>query len=89
MLASLGALTVAAHQIALNFISTIFMIPLSLGIAISVRVSRYYGKKDMLYTSYIWKVGLIYVEGIAILLSLLMLALHTIFFPFIQRMLRF
>jgi len=28
----------------------------------------------MLYTSYIWKVGLIYVEGIAILLSVLMLA---------------
>lgn len=74
MLASLGALTIAAHQIALNFISTIFMIPLSFGIAISVRVSQYYGKKDMPYTSYIWKVGLIYVEGIAILLSVLMLS---------------
>ncbi|MCA1928127.1 MAG: MATE family efflux transporter [Calditerrivibrio sp.] len=70
VLAPFGAVTVASHQVALNFISTIFMIPMSLGIAISVRISQFYGKKDLIYTTFIWKTGIAFVEFIALFSSL-------------------
>lgn len=45
MLAPLGALTVASHQIALNFSSLIFMIPLSIGLAIAIRIGHLIGEE--------------------------------------------
>jgi MATE family multidrug resistance protein len=45
-LAPLGATTVAAHQIVLNLVSLVFMLPLSLGIAITLRVSFLVGAQD-------------------------------------------
>lgn len=45
-LAPLGATTVAAHQIVLNLVSLFFMLPLSLGIAITLRVSFLVGATD-------------------------------------------
>jgi len=72
MLAPLGTITVASHQIALNFISTIFMIPMSLGIAISVRVSHKYGENDLLYSATVWKIGIGMVLSIALFSSILM-----------------
>jgi MATE family multidrug resistance protein len=45
-LAPLGATTVAAHQIVLNLVSVFFMLPLSLGIAITLRVSFLVGAND-------------------------------------------
>lgn len=45
-LAPLGATTVAAHQIVLNLVSLFFMLPLSLGIAITLRVSFLVGAND-------------------------------------------
>ncbi len=45
-LAPLGATTVAAHQIVLNLVSVFFMLPLSLGIAITLRVSFLVGAAD-------------------------------------------
>ncbi|OQY18955.1 MAG: hypothetical protein B6I36_05620 [Desulfobacteraceae bacterium 4572_35.1] len=45
LLARFGAQSVAAHQIALNFTSMIFMIPLSIGTAISVRVGYTIGRQ--------------------------------------------
>lgn len=44
LLAPLGAVTVAAHQVALNFSSMVFMIPLSLGIAATITVGQYIGE---------------------------------------------
>jgi len=44
LLAPLGAVTVAAHQVALNFSSMVFMIPLSLGIAATIIVGQYIGE---------------------------------------------
>jgi MATE family multidrug resistance protein len=41
--APLGAVVVASHQIAINFSSLAFMMPLSIGIAISIRVGYYLG----------------------------------------------
>lgn len=46
LLAPLGAVTVAAHQIALNFSSMVFMLPLSLGIAATISVGNYLGEKQ-------------------------------------------
>lgn len=74
MLAPLGAMVVASHQIALNFISTIFMIPMSLGIAISVRVSYKFGQGDLPQSTIIWKTGIAMVLIIATISSLFMFA---------------
>lgn len=45
-LAPLGATTVAAHQIVLNAVSLLFMVPLSLGMALTLRVSFLVGAQD-------------------------------------------
>ena len=46
LLAPLGAKVVAAHQIALNFSSLMFMLPMSLGIATAIRVGYQIGNKQ-------------------------------------------
>ena len=43
LVANLGEVTVAAHQVALNLTSFVFMLPLSLGMALTVRVSHALG----------------------------------------------
>lgn len=43
LIGSLGAVVVASHQVALNFTSLVFMIPFSLGLAITVRVGHNLG----------------------------------------------
>ena len=45
-LAPLGATIVAGHQIVLNLVSLVFMLPLSMGIALTLRVSFLVGAKD-------------------------------------------
>ena len=44
-LASMGVITVAAHQIALNFSSLIFIIPLSLSISLTIQVGQNLGAR--------------------------------------------
>lgn len=44
-LAPLGPVTVAGHQIALNVVSLVFMLPLSLGMALTLRVSFLVGAR--------------------------------------------
>ncbi|RJG38598.1 MATE family efflux transporter [Motilimonas pumila] len=46
LLAPLGADIVASHQVAINFSSIIFMIPLSIGMAVSIRVGHCLGARD-------------------------------------------
>lgn len=46
LIGGLGATVVAGHQIALNFSGLIFMIPYSLGMAITVRVGQALGRGD-------------------------------------------
>lgn len=46
LLAPFGAATVAAHQIALNFSSLMFMFPLSMGMAVSIRVGYRVGQDN-------------------------------------------
>lgn len=44
LIASLGEITVAAHQVALNYTSLLFMLPLSLSMAVTVRVGNTLGQ---------------------------------------------
>ncbi len=46
LVAKFGNTQIAAHQIALNFSSLVFMVPLSLGVAIMTRVSQSLGAGD-------------------------------------------
>ena len=46
VLAPLGVLQVASHQVAVNVSSLVFMLPLSVGLASSIRVAYHLGKKD-------------------------------------------
>ncbi|GAL08281.1 MATE family of MDR efflux pumps [Photobacterium aphoticum] len=47
LISPLGSITVAAHQIASNFSSLIFMIPMSLGAALSIRVGHLLGRQEL------------------------------------------
>ena len=46
VLSPLGETLVAAHQIAISMTSQLFMIPMSLAIALTIRVGTYYGEKN-------------------------------------------
>jgi MATE family multidrug resistance protein len=46
LLARLGASVVASHQIALNFSSLMFMLPMSIGMAVAIRIGYSVGKED-------------------------------------------
>ncbi|MDE0567560.1 MATE family efflux transporter [Shewanella algae] len=77
LLAPLGATVVAGHQIALNFSSIVFMLPLSIGIAVSIRVGYYLGRGQSNVSALVTKVGL------AIAFSLAMLtAVATVVFRY-------
>ncbi|MDY0292050.1 MAG: MATE family efflux transporter [Desulfuromonadaceae bacterium] len=67
LLSRFGAQTVAAHQIAISFSGMMFMIPLSIATAISVRVSYNNGRNHACRTKRSVKVGLITTLGISIL----------------------
>ncbi len=47
LMGTLGEIPMAAHQIALNYASLMFMVPLGLGMAITVRVGQAVGRKRM------------------------------------------
>ncbi|MCL1079947.1 MATE family efflux transporter [Parashewanella spongiae] len=59
LLAPLGSTVVASHQIALNFSSIVFMLPLSIGMAVSIRVGYYLGREQPDVSKTVTKVGLI------------------------------
>jgi len=48
LLARFGAEVVASHQIALNFSSLMFMLPMSIGMAVAIRIGHSVGKEDAL-----------------------------------------
>ncbi|GAC14563.1 MATE family efflux transporter [Aliiglaciecola lipolytica] len=59
LLSPLGPLTVASHQIALNFSALMFMFPLSLGMATTIRVGHFWGKQDQAGASLAAKTAII------------------------------
>jgi MATE family multidrug resistance protein len=64
-LAPLGAITVAGHQIVLNAISLLFMLPLSLGMAITLRISFLVGAQDQDEARLLARSSLLLAIGIA------------------------
>ena len=74
LLASFGTLTVAAHQIALNVSSLIFMLPLSIGLALAIRIGFLIGEgrnnhtKKAYWAAMLMAVSIVFVTASSILL---------------------
>jgi MATE family multidrug resistance protein len=75
LVARLGAVTQSAHQIALNFSSIVFMVPMSLGIALITRVGQALGESDPHQARFISQVGV----GMALLYAMLSASVIGIF----------
>jgi len=76
-IASLGATIIAAHQVAISFTSLAFMVPLSLGMALTVRVGLGFGegsREKVINTIF---TGLIWALLIGVFLALLNLFFRT------------
>ncbi len=71
LLAPLGANVIAGHQIALNFSSIVFMLPLSISIAVSIRVGYYLGRDSADISALVAKVGLLIAFALAIITAVL------------------
>lgn len=72
LVARFGSTQVAAHQIALNFSSLVFMLPLSLGIALLTRVGQALGAGDPVAARFRSAVGVGASVGLAVLSAILM-----------------
>lgn len=59
VLSPLGESLVAAHQVAISVTSQLFMIPMSLAIALTIRVGTYYGEKNWAAMRKVQYLGLI------------------------------
>lgn len=67
ILSPLGDTIIAAHQIAISVTSQLFMIPMSLAIALTIRVGTYYGEKNWEGLRKVQKLGLMTATGTACL----------------------
>ncbi len=76
LIGSLGATVVAGHQIALNVSSLVFMIPYSLGMAVTVRVGQALGREEPREARFAAGVGMGTALAYACLSASLMLALR-------------
>ena len=57
LVAKFGVVAISANQIALNFSSLIFMVPMSLGIALTTRVGQTLGEGDVVHARFVSWVG--------------------------------
>ena len=58
VLSPLGETIVAAHQIAISITSQLFMIPMSLAIALTIRIGTYYGEQNWIAMRKVQWIGL-------------------------------
>jgi len=77
LVAEFGSTQVAAHQIALNFTSLVFMVPLSLGLALLTRVGQSLGAGDAVHARFQAWVGVALGLGFAVLSALLIALFAT------------
>ena len=77
ILSTLGEVTIAAHQIAISLTSQLFMIPMSLALALTIRVGTYYGEKNWVAMRKVQKLGLFTATGFAFITMLLMWLLRA------------
>ena len=75
LIGTLGALPVAAHQVAMNYTGLVFMVPLGLSGAITVRVGNAIGRNDPLGARRAGLVGI----GMAIVFALFSAAIIVLF----------
>lgn len=74
-----GATVVAGHQVALSVTSILFMVPLSLAIALTIRTGQLYGARDLAGIMHARRVGLATTTLIAcVSATFLLLARHVI-----------
>ena len=78
ILSPLGEVTVAAHQIAISVTSQLFMIPMSLALALTIRTGTYYGEKNWIAMRKVQKIGLITGTLFALITMLLMWLLRPL-----------
>lgn len=79
LLAPLGAVVVAGHQIALTTSHLIFMVPLSLSQAITIRVGYFLGQNQQRLANFVVRVGISSSIGLALITaSSILLARDTI-----------
>lgn len=76
-LASLGPIVVAGHQIALNVVSLMFMLPLSIGMALTLRVSFLMGAKASDTARLIARSSLIFAVGVSLIYAALLLVFSS------------
>ncbi len=76
-IARLGTTAAASHQIAASLTAVLYMVPLSLSIACSARVSYWIGRGDPAQARRLVKMGLILAGSLALTLGALVLLLHT------------
>ncbi len=77
ILSPLGETIVAAHQIAISVTSQLFMIPMSLALALTIRVGTYYGEKNFVAMRKVQKLGLLTATVLALMTMLLMWLLRA------------
>ena len=77
ILSPLGETIVAAHQIVMSLTSQLFMIPMSLALALTIRIGTYYGEQNWLAMKKVQILGLI----TATLLALITMAFMWFFRP--------
>ncbi|MEH0667038.1 MATE family efflux transporter [Vibrio scophthalmi] len=75
LVAPLGPLVVAAHQVAINFSSLVFMLPMSIGAATSIRVGHKLGEESVDGAAVASRVGII----VSVTLSLATAVLTVVF----------
>ena len=74
LLAPMGAVMVAGHQIALSASHLLFIFPLSLSQALTIRVGYYLGRQQQLRANFVARTGII-ASGLMALMSLSMILL--------------
>jgi len=74
-LAGYGEVVISAHTIALNFSSVLFMLPLSLGMALTVRVGQALGRGKYRHARFISLNGVAFALAVAFLIDVIILEL--------------
>jgi len=82
LIARLGATTLAAHQVALNVTSIIFMLPLSLSMAITIRTGQLLGSQNPVEARFSSMVGI----GLGLIIAVISASFIYIFNDWIARL---
>lgn len=78
LMGKFGATAVASHEIAINYAATMFMIPLGLSMAITVKVSNAMGRGDIDYAKFRAKIGIVMAVGFMIISAIIIYFFHDV-----------